>query len=39
MEIRPIKTEANYRAALQEIENLFEAAPNSIESDRLLSST
>ena len=39
MELCPIKTEADYHAALQEIENLFEAAPNSIESDRLLSST
>ena len=35
MKIRPIKTEADYQAALQEIEALFEAAPNTPEGDRL----
>ena len=35
MDIRPIKTEADYQAALKEIEALFEAAPNTPEGDRL----
>ncbi len=35
MDIRPIKTEADYRAALKEIENLFDAVPNTPEGDRL----
>ena len=35
MEIRPIKTEADYEAALVEIEALFEAEPGTSESDRL----
>ena len=35
MEIRPIRTEADYEAALAEIERLFDAAPNTPESDRL----
>jgi HTH-type transcriptional regulator / antitoxin HigA len=35
MEIRPIKTEADYQKALQEIELLFDAAPNTPECDRL----
>ena len=35
MEIRPIKTEADYRAALEEVERLFDAAPNTPEGDRL----
>ena len=35
MEIRPIRTEADYEAALAEIERLFDAAPNTSESDRL----
>jgi HTH-type transcriptional regulator/antitoxin HigA len=35
MNIRPIKTEADYQAALEEIERLFDAAPNSPEGDRL----
>lgn len=35
MEIRPIKTEADYQAALEEIECLFDAAPNTPESNRL----
>jgi HTH-type transcriptional regulator/antitoxin HigA len=33
--LRPIRTEADYDAALAEIESLFEAAPNTPESDRL----
>jgi HTH-type transcriptional regulator/antitoxin HigA len=33
--IRPIRTEADYQAALAEIERLFEAAPNTPEGDRL----
>jgi HTH-type transcriptional regulator/antitoxin HigA len=35
MEIRPIKTEADYQAALAEIERLFDAAPNTPAGDRL----
>jgi len=35
MEIRPIKTEADYEAALAEIERLFEAEPDTPEGDRL----
>jgi HTH-type transcriptional regulator/antitoxin HigA len=35
MEIRPIKTEADYEAALAEIEALFEAKPGTPEGDRL----
>jgi HTH-type transcriptional regulator/antitoxin HigA len=35
MDIRPIKTEADYQAALKEIERLFDAAPNTREGDRL----
>lgn len=35
MEIRPIRTEADYEAALAEIERLFDAAPSTPESDRL----
>ena len=35
MEIRPIRTEADYEAALTEIERLFDAKPNTPESDRL----
>ena len=35
MEIRPIRTQTDYREALQEIELLFDAAPNTPESDRL----
>ncbi|HEX9870719.1 MAG TPA: transcriptional regulator [Candidatus Tectomicrobia bacterium] len=35
MEIRPIKTEADYQAALVEIERLFDAAPNTPAGDRL----
>lgn len=35
MELRPIKTELDYQNALQEIEQLFDAEPNSPECDRL----
>ena len=35
MDIRPIRTEADYQAALAEIERLFGAVPNTPESDRL----
>jgi HTH-type transcriptional regulator/antitoxin HigA len=35
MDIRPIKTEADYELALAEIEGLFEADPDTPEGDRL----
>jgi HTH-type transcriptional regulator/antitoxin HigA len=35
MEIRPIKTEEDYQAALEEIESLFDASPDTPEGDRL----
>jgi HTH-type transcriptional regulator / antitoxin HigA len=35
MELLPIKTEADYQKALEEIEALFDAAPNTTEFDRL----
>jgi len=35
MEIRPIKTEADYQAAMAEIDTLLEAAPGTPETDRL----
>lgn len=35
IELRPIKTEADYRAALSEIEALFDAQPGTLECDRL----
>jgi HTH-type transcriptional regulator/antitoxin HigA len=35
MEIRPIKTEADYEVALQEIESLMIAEPHTPEGDRL----
>ena len=35
MEIRPIKTETDYRTALEEIERLFDAASDTPEGDRL----
>ncbi|WP_066381103.1 MULTISPECIES: type II toxin-antitoxin system HigA family antitoxin [unclassified Anabaena] len=35
LETRPIRTEADYRAALDEIARLFDAAPNTPECDRL----
>ena len=35
MDIHPIRTEADYEAALAEIDRLFEAAPNTPEGDRL----
>jgi HTH-type transcriptional regulator / antitoxin HigA len=35
MELYPIRTEADYQAALKEIESLFDALPNTPEYDRL----
>lgn len=35
MEIKPLKNEADYQAALVEIERLFNAAPDTPEGDRL----
>ena len=35
MDIRPIKTEADYRAALQEIDSLMVAQPDTPEGERL----
>ena len=35
MDIRPIKTEEDYGSALDEIEQLFDAQPNTPEGDRL----
>ncbi len=35
MNIKPIKSEADYDAALKEVEKLFEAKPNTPDSDRL----
>ena len=35
MEIDPIKTEANYKAALEELETLMNAEPDTPEGDRL----
>lgn len=35
MEIRPIRTEADYQAALAEIDCLFDAAPHTPKGDRL----
>jgi HTH-type transcriptional regulator/antitoxin HigA len=35
MDIHPIKTEADYRAALAEVERLFDAQPDTPEGDRL----
>jgi HTH-type transcriptional regulator/antitoxin HigA len=35
MEIRPIKNEVDYKAALKEIEIFFDAAPDTPEGDRL----
>jgi len=35
MKIRPIKTEADYKAALTEVERLFDAEPNTPQGDRL----
>lgn len=35
MEIKPIKTEADYRATLREIEGLMDAEPDTPEGDRL----
>ena len=35
MEIKPIRTELDYQAALQEIENLLDSLPGTPEGDRL----
>lgn len=35
MNIKPIKTENDYQAALEEIEKLFEASPDTPEGDKL----
>ena len=35
MDIRPIKTERDYRRALKEIDGLMDARPNTAEGDRL----
>ena len=35
MDIKPIKTDEDYRAALEEIERLMDAQPNTPEGDRL----
>jgi HTH-type transcriptional regulator/antitoxin HigA len=35
MDIKPIKTEADYEAALDEVEHLFDSTPNTPEGDRL----
>ena len=35
MEIRPIKTEEDYKATLLEVERLFDSAPDTPEGDRL----
>ena len=35
MDIKPIKTDADYRAALKEIENLMSAAPDTPEGEKL----
>src|SRR6266704_2729470 len=35
MEIKPIKNDADYQAALEEIERLFDAAPDTPDGDRL----
>jgi HTH-type transcriptional regulator/antitoxin HigA len=35
MEIKPIKNEADYQASLKEIEQLFDAVPDTPEGDRL----
>ena len=35
MEIKPIKTEADYEATLEEIERLLDSKPGTVEADRL----
>ena len=35
MDIRPIKTDADYRAALNDIENLMMADPDTVEGEKL----
>ncbi len=36
MDIRPIKTDADYRAALNDIENLMMAEPDTVEGEKLV---
>ena len=35
MDIRPIKTDADYRAALNDIENLMMGEPDTVEGEKL----
>ena len=35
MDIKPIKTEADYEVALKEIDHLMDAKPDTLEGDRL----
>ena len=35
MNIKPIKTEQDYQDALKRLENIFDAAPNTVEGDEL----
>ncbi len=35
MDIKPIKTDAGYRAVFKEIENLLVATPNTLECEKL----
>ena len=35
MEIKPIRSEANYQAALKEVEKLMESQPGTLDGDRL----
>ena len=35
MDIRPIRTEADYRAALKEVESLWDAEPGTLEGDQV----
>ena len=35
MNVRPIKTKADYRAALKEVERLWEAEPGTADGDRV----
>ena len=35
MNIRPIKSEADYQAALEEVDMLFDASPNTARGDKL----
>ena len=35
MDIRPIRTKADYRAALKQVERLWDAAPGTVDGDRV----